>query len=66
MEDRDKLKHLIGHWIEHNREHADEFQQWADKAKGFGESEVHDDIMEAVEQLKKVNASLNKASQSLV
>ncbi|MBT4512290.1 MAG: hypothetical protein HOC20_08800 [Chloroflexi bacterium] len=66
MEDREKLKHLMEHWIEHNREHADEFRQWADKANGFGESAVHDDIMEAVEHLNKANESLNKASKRWV
>ena len=65
MEDRDKLKHLIEHWIEHNSDHADEFRQWADKAKGFGASGVSDDIMEAVEQLRNANESLDRASQKL-
>ncbi len=65
MEDREKLRHLMEHWIEHNREHADEFHQWANKAKGFGESAVHDDIMEAVAHLNKASESLNRALQRL-
>ena len=26
-----KLKVLLGHWIEHNQEHAGEFREWADR-----------------------------------
>ena len=32
MEEVDKLRILIPHWIGHNTEHADEFRAWADRA----------------------------------
>ena len=28
-----KLSVVIGHWIEHNREHGDEFEKWVRRAK---------------------------------
>ena len=31
-EDVDKLRILLPHWIEHTREHAEEFRSWSDKA----------------------------------
>ena len=65
MEDREKLQHLLGHWIEHNDEHGREFREWADKAKDFGEAEVRDDILRAVEQLKNASESLVRASDRL-
>ena len=65
MEDREKLQHLLEHWIEHNDEHGQEFREWADKAREFGEAEVHDDILQAVEQLKKASESLGRASKRL-
>jgi uncharacterized coiled-coil DUF342 family protein len=65
MEDREKLQHLLEHWIEHNDEHGQEFREWADRAREFGEAEVHDDILRAVEQLKNASESLGRASERL-
>ena len=61
MEGMEKLKILLRHWIEHNEEHSEEFREWAEKAKGFGEDEVRDNILEAVEQLKAANEFLDRA-----
>ncbi len=32
-DDAAKLKILLSHWVEHNEEHAEEFTEWALKAK---------------------------------
>lgn len=32
MNEINKLRVLIPHWIEHNAEHEEEFRRWADKA----------------------------------
>ena len=32
MNETDKLRVLIPHWIEHNQEHAQEFRDWAAQA----------------------------------
>jgi len=65
MEDRDKLEHLLEHWIEHNEEHAEEFRQWASKAEQLGETAVHDEIMEAANQLQMANEALGTALKKL-
>lgn len=31
MNDLEKLRHLIRHWIEHEREHAIDYEEWAKK-----------------------------------
>jgi hypothetical protein len=31
MNDLEKVKHLMGHWIEHEREHAIAYEEWAEK-----------------------------------
>jgi hypothetical protein len=31
MNDLDKMKHLIAHWIEHGKEHAAAYEEWAAK-----------------------------------
>jgi len=65
MKDKEKLKHLLEHWIEHNAEHAEEFRQWADKAKSLNNAAVHDEIQEAANLLQQANKALAKASEKL-
>jgi hypothetical protein len=57
-DDAAKLKILLSHWVEHNEEHAEEFTEWALKAKASGKAQVHDDMMKAVQQIKGANKSL--------
>ena len=63
--EKEKLQILLNHWIEHNIEHTQEFMEWADKAESFGQAAVHDDIMEAVQQMNSVNNFLLKALERL-
>lgn len=65
MDEVEKLKHLLNHWIEHNEEHGKEFRDWANKATVLGKTAVSADIMEAVQHLEEANKSLSKASDSL-
>ena len=60
-ENKKKLAMLLVYWIEHNREHARDFKRWAEKARGFGEREVYEAIMEAVRHTGEVNEYLLKA-----
>lgn len=64
-DDMTKLEILLEHWIEHNREHAEEFMEWAEKAKGLGQAAVHDDMTQAVKQINKANESLLAAMEHL-
>jgi len=61
----DKLRVLLDYWVKHNREHGEEFREWAEKAGSSGEIAVHDDLMEAHEEMGKANASLLKALEKL-
>jgi hypothetical protein len=53
MNDQDKLRVLIPHWIEHNAEHAEEFNRWAGRA-GVAAAELHG----AAEAILRANAQL--------
>jgi len=61
----EKLEILLKHWVEHNEEHAEEFGEWAEKAKALGNIAVHDDILSAVEKMRKANEYLLKALENL-
>lgn len=63
--DMAKLEVLLDHWIEHNREHAEEFTEWAEKAKGLGQEAVHEEMTQAVKQMNRANESLLAALKRL-
>jgi len=65
MTDLDKLRALLPHWIEHNAEHAAEFQQWAERARGAGHVEVAEEIDTAAKELGWVNEALSAALRKL-
>ena len=64
-DDREKLKVLLSHWMEHNGEHAQEFSEWAEKAGKLGQNAVHDDIMQAARQMDRANEFLLAALDRL-
>ena len=63
--ERGKLRVLLDYWVKHNREHGEEFREWAEKARSFGEIAVHDELMEAHEEMGKANSSLLRALEKL-
>lgn len=61
LSERDKLRKMIEHWIEHNVEHAQSFEQWAERARDMGESEVSELLRRATRDMIQVNGSFDKA-----
>jgi cobalt/nickel transport system ATP-binding protein len=61
----EKLKILIGHWIEHNHEHAGTYTQWAEKAKAAGNPDLAQMLLEIAAETKKMNALFEKAKRVL-
>jgi hypothetical protein len=60
MNDLQKLRILLTHWIEHNQEHADEFRRWAEKGQ-----EAKPKILKAAELMGDVNQALEQALEKL-
>jgi hypothetical protein len=60
MNEVDKLRMLLPHWIEHNSEHADEFREWAGRADAAAE-----DILAAARLVAEANARLQAALEQL-
>ena len=65
IDERAKLKVLLNYWIEHNREHSQEFNEWAEKAKELGEDEVGEAMLQAVQEMDKSSQLLVKALKKL-
>ena len=56
----DKLRMLLPHWIEHNAEHAEEFQRWAHQA-----GPARDALLDAARLAGDANAQLQDALEKL-
>lgn len=60
MNDTNKLRVLIPHWLEHNDEHAAEFRRLA-----TGAGDAAGDILSAADSMSQVNQSLKIALEKL-
>ncbi len=58
--EKDKLRILLPHWIDHNAGHAAEFREWAEKA---GEAKQH--ILDAAGQMESANSALEAALKQM-
>jgi rubrerythrin len=58
--EKDKLRVLLPHWIEHNAGHAAEFREWAEKA-----GEVKQNILNAAAQMESANRALEEALEQM-
>jgi len=59
-----RLHILLDYWIEHNREHEQEFREWADKI-AFLSKEVAQQLQEAAGRMAVASNNLEKARQVL-
>ena len=49
MDDLEKLKRLLPHWMKHNDEHVNTYKDWADKMSSLGKEELAE-VLEAIHQ----------------
>jgi hypothetical protein len=63
--EREKLRALLPHWIEHNTEHTAEFLKWAETILAAGEQEIAEELALAAKQLGWVNEALAAALEGL-
>lgn len=64
-DERVKLRTLLNYWIEHNKEHSQEFREWAEKAKVLGEVEAYEEMLRATQQMDKASELLSQALRRL-
>ena len=64
-DDKMKLSTMLNYWLEHNKEHSEEFREWAEKARGFGEAKVSAEILAAVQEMDRANEFLSRALKGL-
>ena len=64
-EEKARLGTLIDYWMEHNREHSQEFREWAERAGKFGPAGVGGEILKAAQELDKATEHLSRARRQL-
>ena len=60
-----KLKKMVEHWVDHNRDHARSFNEWAQRAREMGQQEVAALLGQVAEQSLVQNHALEKALELL-
>ena len=65
MDDMDKLRMLLPHWLAHNAEHAAEFRTWAARIEQAGQGHLADHIESAAQRLEAVSQELEEAIHHL-
>ncbi|MDZ4230722.1 MAG: hypothetical protein U1B77_02765 [Dehalococcoidales bacterium] len=60
-DDKAKLKILLEHWIVHNKEHGEEFREWAGKMRSLGESGVGEKMLAAAQEMDRASEMLSRA-----
>lgn len=65
MDDIEKLRVLLPHWLEHNASHADDYRAWIERARAAGADHVAEHLAAAVEKLEGVNQDLKGALEHL-
>jgi hypothetical protein len=65
QDEKRKLSVLLAYWIDHNRQHGEEFKEWAEKARGFGDISIYNELTTAGIEMEKVNESLASALEKL-
>jgi hypothetical protein len=57
----EKVPIVIGHWIEHNESHGEDYRRWAEIAREEGLERVEALILEAVSYIRSANEKLKEA-----
>ena len=60
-DEKTKLMTMLNYWIEHNKEHSQEFREWAERARSFGKVTAGEEILQAAEDMDKASKFLSQA-----
>jgi len=65
MNDIERLRVLLPHWIGHNAEHANEFRTWAKKARTASDERLAKHIEAAAQKMEAANHDFQGAIEHL-
>ncbi|MEW6067167.1 MAG: hypothetical protein AB1610_02560 [Nitrospirota bacterium] len=65
MDELEKLKMLLQHWMEHNNEHAEAYRDWARKALSLGNREISEILDLFYYETRRLNKLFEKAIKKI-
>jgi hypothetical protein len=65
MNAMEKLKVLLPHWAEHNREHASEVRRWRDEVEVSADVKLAESLEEVAYHMERAAALLNDAAEGM-
>ena len=65
MDELNKLNHLLKHWIDHNKDHVSNYNEWAEKAEALGEHKLSEILRRIAEDSKKLEELFREAIDSM-
>jgi hypothetical protein len=65
MNDMEKLRVILPHWIEHNKNHEKEFNKWLAIISSGNETEVAALLKKAVSSLQDIDTVLSQISDKI-
>ena len=60
-----KLERLLAHWIDHNRDHADTYRDWAAQAQARDLAEVAARLIKAADLTEAISEQFEAARKAL-
>jgi len=57
----ERIEKIIAHWIKHNDDHIQNYQDWSQKARSENMSDVSDILDEVAEMSQTINVKLKEA-----
>jgi hypothetical protein len=61
MDETEKLRRLLSHWVEHNSEHALIYKSWAEKALSLDNEELSETLELLFYETMRLNMLFKKA-----
>jgi hypothetical protein len=65
VDELEKLKMLLLHWMEHNNEHAEAYRNWASKALSLGNREISEILDLLYYETRRLNRLIEKAIKKI-
>jgi hypothetical protein len=65
MDEVEKLKKLIPHWMEHNDEHAETYKDWAEKMSSLEKKELSEILIRLHQESRKLKALFKEAMRMI-
>ena len=59
-DERGRLKVLLTSWVEHNKQDGEKFRKWAEKAKSVEDDPIYGGVLQAAQEMEKVNEQLSQ------